>query len=43
MLAPQSVERLVQLQAELRAVDAELKHVRLIVRSLGQIEERHTK
>jgi hypothetical protein len=28
MLAPQSVERLVQLQAELRAVDAELKHVR---------------
>jgi hypothetical protein len=28
MLAPQSVESLVQLQEELRAVDAELKHVR---------------
>jgi hypothetical protein len=28
MLAPQSVESLVQLQEEIRAVDAELEHVR---------------
>jgi hypothetical protein len=28
MLAPQSVESLVKLRRELRAVDAELKHVR---------------